>query len=192
MKNHKVLFLAFVVFGVILAACATPPSEEMDRAHNAVIRAENDADAVNYAPDTLVRARDALTRMQAEADARRFDAARNFAAEAIHLAERAIAEGHAGAGRARNEAASLVDSLSAPLAQVSSALNVARQASDLALDFDALSWSLDSARRSYNGARISLEENNYMDAIAQAQNARLLLADISARMNQAAQLAGRK
>jgi hypothetical protein len=55
-----------------------------------------------------------------------------------------------------------------------------------------LSWDLDAARRSYNGARVSLEESYYNDAIVQAQNARSILADISAGINHAAQLAGWK
>jgi len=186
MKKFASIFLALVL-SVVMSSCGKPPTEEMNNAHDAVIRAENNADAVNYAPNTLLRAKDALTRMQSESDARRFDAARNFAAEAIHLAERAISEGSTGANRARSEVANLVNGLSAPLAEVSSALSAARQAGDLTLDFDAYSGDLDSAHRSYNDARASLQESNYSDAIAQAQNARSLLADISSGINRAAQ-----
>ena len=192
MKKHNIIVPALLVFGLMMAACATPPVEEMDRANDAVIRAESDPDAVNYAGNLLVLARDTLTRMQSEADARRFDAARNFAAEAINLAERAIVEGRSGAALAREEAANLLNVLSGPLAETTNAVNAARQAGTLDLDFNALSEDLDLARRSYNNARQSLAADNYNDAIALGQDARSLLAYINGRLNQAAQLAVRK
>jgi len=176
----------------MMAACATPPVEEMDRAHDAVIRAESDPNAVNYAGNLLVLARDALTRMQNEADARRFDAARNFAAEAINLAERAITEGGAGAARARIEAENLLNLLGGPLAETTNAVNAAQQAGNLDLDFNALAEDLELARRSYNNGRQSFAANNYNDAITLGQNARSLLLDINGRLNEAVQLAGRK
>jgi len=192
MKKHNILLSALLVFGLILAACATPPVEEMDRAHDAVIRAESDPNAVNYAGHLLTLARDALTRMQSEADARRFEAARNFAAEAINLAERAITEGGTGAARARAEAEALLDILSAPLAETTNAVNAAQQAGNLDLDFDALAEDLDLARRSYNNGRQSLVTNNYNDAITLGNNARAIITDINGRLNAAAQLVLRK
>lgn len=189
MKKHAITLSMLLVFGFIITACATPPTEEMDRAHDAVIRAENDANAVTYAGNLLVRARDALTRMQSEADARRFDAARNFAAEAVSTAERAITEGMAAAARARAEATNLVDSLAAPLAETTTALGAAQAAGDLALDFDTLAWDLDSAYQIYDNARESIAANNYRDAIAQGQNVRALLSDINSQINEAVQIA---
>ena len=189
MKKHYIVVSALLVFGFIFTACATPPTEEMDRAHDAVIRAESDPDAVAFAPNTLVRARDALTRMQAEAGARRFDAARNLASEAISLAERAILDGRSGAARARAEAETLVNGLIGQLADTAAALGAAERAGNLALDLDPLSRDLDSAYRSYNGARESLDANDYRDAIAQGQDVRNLLSGINARLNAAAQLA---
>ena len=192
MKRFIPIVAAIFVLGLILAACAKPPAKEVNRAHDAVIRAEDDADAVNYAGNSLIRARDALARMQSEADAKRFDAARSFAAEAISAAERAITDGRTGAARARDEAANLVNSLSTPLAETTNALNAARQVSSLNLDFNALSRDLDSARRSYEDARQSLAANNYRDAITQGQNVRTLLSGINARLNEASQAVLRK
>jgi len=189
----KTLNIAFaVILGLILIACATPPTEEMNRAQDAVTRAENDADAVTYAPNLLVRARDALTRMQTEANAKRYDAAKNYANEAISNAERAIADGRAAAERAREEAANIVKSLQTPLAEAANALDAAREDRDMDLDYNGLSQDLDSARQVYDSARQNLETNNYPDAVTQGQNVRSALSDINSSINEAAQAASRK
>jgi hypothetical protein len=192
MKNLFVILPAIVVFSLILAACAVPPTEEMNRAHDAVIRAENDADAVRYAPNILVHARDALTRMQIEADSKRFEATKNFAAEAINSAERAIAEGRIGAGRAREEATRLIDSLSGPLEETASAVNAARGVPGIQLDFETLMAEMDLARQIYEDARRSLQANNFQDAIIQGQTVRTLLSGINAMLTDAAQAISRK
>ena len=192
MKMFKSIFPAIIVFGLILAACAMPPTEEMNRAQDAVIRAENDADAVKYAGNTLIRASDALTRMQSEADAKRYDAAKNYAAEAITNAERAIADGKTGAARAKDEATLLLNSLPGPLAETASALSAARQVKNINLDFEALSGDLDSARRTYGEAQQNLAANNYRDAIIKGQSVRSALSDINARISEAAVETSRK
>ena len=170
-----------IVLGFVFS-CSAPPKEEMEKAHDAVIRAENDADAVMYAPTILVRARDALTRMQNEADAKRYDAAKTYAAEAVMQAERAINEGQAGAARTKTEAENLLSSLSGPLAETSSALDAAWNVDKVLLDFTALSTNLETARKTYNEALQSLQKNNYRDAISQGQTVRSLLADINSAL----------
>jgi len=187
----KFYFALPMVFALILAACATPPTEEMNRAHNAVIRAENDADAVAYAPILLVRARDALVRMQADADARNFASAGTFAAEAINLAERAILEGRSGAARAREEAMRLINGLAAPLAETEAAVNAARDQA-LLFDYDALRDEMALTRQVYDDATRNLEADNFQDAIAQGQIVRGNLSDINAQLTEAAQAVSRK
>ncbi|MDR2102358.1 MAG: DUF4398 domain-containing protein, partial [Treponema sp.] len=90
-KNRRILIAGLVILAFFQGGCAKPPTEEMNNAAAAVTRAENDADAVTYAGNLLVRARDTLTRMQIEAEAKRYDAARALAAEAISAADKAIA-----------------------------------------------------------------------------------------------------
>ena len=173
------------IFAVLLSACATPPTEEMNKAHDAVMRAENDSDAVTYAGSTLIRARDALTRMQTEADAKRYDAAKNYATEAVNLAESAIADGRTGAARARDEADNLLRSLQVPLAETSNALDTAQQ-NDMKLDYDTLSGDMENANRTYSDARQNLEDENYGDATAKGQAVRGILSSINSSLNDAA------
>ena len=189
MKIPNIAFL--IILGLGLAACATPPTEEMNKASDAVIRAENDADAVIYAPNILIRARDALTRMQSEVNAKRYDTAKSYAAEAISNAERAIAEGKAGAARARDEATNLVNGLQTPLAETASALDTAQQ-NDIELDYDTLSDDLDLANKTYNDAQQSLESNDYPDVIAKCSAVKPILADINNSINEGVQASLRK
>ena len=190
--NINIILVVIFVFGLILAACAKPPTEEMNKAQDAVLRAENDADAVKYAGNTLIRATNALTLMQNEADAKRYKEAKDLAAEAISAAEKAVADGKTGAVRAKEEATMLLNSLSGPLVETASALSAARQVSNINLDFNALSGDLDQARRTYESAKQSLAANNYLDAIVQGQTVRSLLIDINARINDAAIVTNRK
>ena len=192
MKKFTIILAVIFVFGSILTACAKPPTEEMNRAQDAVLRAESDPDAVVYAGNTLIRARDALARMHSEADAKRYDEAKYYAAEAISAAEQAIADGKLGSVRLRDEATNLVNSLSGPLAETSNALNAARQVRNLDLDFGALSGELDSARRTYDHARQNLTANNYREAIADGQSVRSTLAGINSRLTGAVQMVSRK
>jgi len=192
MKKYFAVLLVVSISVLILAACATPPAEEMNKAQDAVTRAENDPDALSYAPNTLVRAREALTRMQNEANAKRYDAAKNFAAEAIALAEKAIIDGRTGAARAREEAANLISSLSRPLEETTNALRSAQQTENVKTDLDAVSDDLDSTRDAYNEARQDLSNDNYPDAASRAQEVRSQIANINSQLNEAMQSASRK
>ena len=191
MKKIIAAFLAVSIFALVLSACATPPTEEMQKAHDAVIQAESDSEAVAYAGNALIRARDALTRMESEAEAKRYDAAKNYAAEAISNAERAIADGKSGAVRAKDEAASLLNSLAGSLAETISAVNNAK-AQNLPLDFDSLVRDINLAQKTLDDAWQSFYSGNYLDAAGKAQNVRALLADINGRLTYEVQAASRK
>jgi hypothetical protein len=192
MKKLFVISPSILIFGWFLASCATPPIDDMNRAQEAVTRAENDADTVAYASHTLLQARDALARMQSEADARRFDAARNHANEAISLAERAIADGRAGASRARGEAENILREIGQLLTETSSAIAAAEQVPNILLDFDSISREMNLARQAYGEAQQSFEAGNYRDVISRGQIIRSILSDINARITEAVLATSRK
>ena len=183
-KLHFFVGLAFV-FALSLAGCARPPVEEMNNAIEAVTRAENDNDAILYAPTTLARAREALARMRQEADARRFDVAMAYAAEAVASAERAIAEGRAGAERARRDAHALITDLPPLIAETEHGMSAARDAG-LDLDFDSLEGDLNGARVNANQAVEAYSFGLYGEALAQGRSARNGLLDINQRIASAA------
>ena len=184
-RIFSAICVAFV-FVLAISACSAPPTEEMQRARDAVTRAENDADAVAYAGNTVVHARDALTRMQDEADSKNYDTAKEYALEAINSANKAIADGQSAKERSKAEASALLDSVQNSLAETSNAINNARSVPDIQLDFNAITQDTDEARQIYGEAQQSFQDGNNPDAIAKGQAVRGQLADINTTINEAA------
>jgi hypothetical protein len=184
-------FTMVIAFSLLVGACAKPPQAEMDSAIDAVARAENDADAVLYGGNSLLRAKDALKRMQAGADSKRYDVANACAAEAVAAADKAVADGRAGAIRAREEAASLVAGLRPAIAETDQGIRAARNLG-LNLDFAALGRAFDAARLNADQAEIALAGNNYQDALDKGSNARAGLSDINQRLSDATLPVSRK
>ena len=190
----KLLIVPVVLFAaavILLVACAKPPTDEMNKAIDAVTRAENDADAVTYAGNTLLRAQDALTRMKEEAGSKRYDSARSLAAEAVAAAEKAISDGKSASARAREDAAVLLNGLTTAATEAESALTNARQ-QRMDIDADALAGELLSAKDTIDGAQRSFSAGNYQDASSKARTARSELEDIKTRIAEASQVVFRK
>jgi hypothetical protein len=192
-RKIPVLFIALILGTTLLAGgCAKPPTEEMEAATAAVTRAENDSDAVTYAGNTLARARESLNRMQTEADSKRYDAAKSYAAEAIAAADKAVADGRSGAARAREEAASLVASVQAGVTETGTAIRAAQTSGKVGLDFSAINRDFETVRRTVDQAEVSLAGNRYQDALDKGRNARAGLSDINQKLSAAATAASRK
>ena len=174
-----------LALALLVVACATPPVEEMDNATEAVNRAENDPNAVQYSPDILDVARRALAAMRQEADARRFDAAKNHAAEAIAAAEQAISEGRAAAERSRNDAQTLVSELPPMIDETDRGINRAK-AAPLALDFNPVDRDFAGARDNARLAQEAFDTGLFSDTLTWGRAARDMLADINQRISSAA------
>ena len=187
-----VFFAAFaVIIAAVFAACAKPPTEEMNNASEAVTRAENDIDAVTYGAGSLARAKDALARMQAEADSKRYDSAKSYAAEAVAAAQRAIDEGRTGATRAQNEAASLVSELQSDVTETEQGINAARSAG-LALNFKSIDKDFEEACENVENAQTALSDGRYQEALEKGKSARTDLTEINRQLSGAAMSVSRK
>jgi hypothetical protein len=194
LRKIRICLTVLLTLGIFLlaAACAKPPTEEMNAATAAVTRAENDPDAVIYGGNSLARARDSLNRMQAEADSKRYTAAKTFAAEAIAAADKAVADGQAGALRAQEEAAALVAAVKAGVSETGAGIRSAQASGRLDLNFTALNRDLETVRRTADQAEVSLAGNNYQDALDKGRSARAGLSDINQKLSSAATAASRK
>jgi hypothetical protein len=176
----KYLYIVCIVAAVVFS-CAKPPIAEMESAREAVFRAENDEDAVLFAASTLARARDSLRRMQVDADSKRYDSAKTNAAEAIAAAEKAIADGKAGGGRAKEESEALLSSLRNEIEETSRNLNGARY-SQLSLDYSGLNGELANARDYTDQAEAAHADGRYRDSLDSGRNARAVLGNINQKI----------
>ncbi|MCL2197173.1 MAG: DUF4398 domain-containing protein [Treponema sp.] len=179
------LFYILIAVSILVLGCAKPPLEEMEKAREAVFKAENDADAVQYAAGTLARARDALRRMQMDADSKNYDGAKTNAAEAVAAAEKAISDGKAGAQRAGSEANTLISGLRLEIEETTRNVASARY-SNLALDYNALDRAIVSAHNTTDQAEVDQLMGRTQDALDKARVVRADLSEINQKVAGAA------
>jgi hypothetical protein len=190
-KQNIKRFITLAILGfIILGGCAKPPTEEMDAATEALIRAENDPDAVAFGEASLNRARDAIFRMRQEANLKRYDAVKVYAAEAISAAEKATNDGRAAAQRARAEASGLISTVKDSLTETQGLLSNAK-GNGLALDYEALDQGVEDAQGVINQAE-AVAGTQPREAIEKGQAARAALSDIRVQVSQSAREASSK
>ena len=175
----------------LFAACAKPPLAEMESARDAVFRAENDSNAVQYGSNSLAQARDALRRMQDEADSKNYDSAKTFAEDAIQAANKAIADGSDGARRARDETAAFLLGLRPAIEETERSINNARY-SRVALDYDSLYRDLNAARDAADQAEVAHAMGRYNEAMERGRTVRSLLFIINEKLTNAVTAASGK
>jgi hypothetical protein len=187
----RVIFL-LLGLGIVLTACAKPPTAEIEAAEAAVTRAENDPDAAAYAESSLTRARNALSRAHTEVNAKRYDSAKSYAAEAVSAAEKAISDGRAAAARSREEANTLLGQVKQLLAETDAALENAQKAPGVQLDFPALTNGVDNARNDISQAEAANNANRPRESLEKSRSARSTLGDIQNRINGGVRVTNRK
>ena len=188
---QTILAFTVLIMAIFTLGCAKPPTEEMEKAVEAVARAENDNNAVTYAANSISRARDALARMHVEAASKNYDAAKSYAAEAISIAERAINEGKAGADRARNEAAALVAEIKPMVIETERGINTAK-AAGLPLNFEDIAVTFSIASSSAEQSEIALNNGRYDDSLKMGRSARSDLNSINQKLSNAVISVSRK
>jgi len=175
------LKLIYIFCIVLVLGCARPPVEDMERAREAVFKAENDANAVQYASGTLARARDAIKRMESEAESKNYESAKTSAAEAIAAAEKAINDGKIGAQRVGEEANSLISGLRVEIDETTRNVAAARY-SLLALDYDAIDRAIVNAHNMTDQAEADQAMGRNQDALDKAKTVRANLNDINQKV----------
>lgn len=186
------VFLIVALAVLVLGACAKPPTAEMDAATAAVAKAEADADAVQYAAPSVARAKDALARMQAAAEAKQYDSAKSLAQETIQAAEKAITDGAVGKNRARDESSALLQTVKTALAEASSSLAAAARIRGIGLDVAGTDREIQAAARIVDAMGADVSAGNYNAALTKGQGVRATLGTIQQRISGAVQAATRK
>jgi hypothetical protein len=191
MIKLRYIFFTLVV-AALIAACAKPPVEEMNSAIAAVSRAENDPDVINYAANALARAREALSQMQAEADAKRYDAAKRLAADAQTLAEKALSDSRAATLRIREEADGAIRAMQSAITETDQTLSNARRSRPTGVNINQLEQDFANARNTADQAVIAQTESRYREAIDKSQSVRAALSSITSSLSQTVIATSRK
>jgi hypothetical protein len=178
---QKSLICVLLVSLALMTGCTQPPTEEMNKAEEAVARAENDPDAVNYAGNLVQRAKESLALMREEADAKRYDAAITYANDAISLADRAINEGSAESLRTRSQAINSLSELRPKLLETEQRIDNAK-AAKLPLDYDSIDRDFNTAQRTYDQAQSAIAGSRYQEAIFLSNNVRSELSGINQKL----------
>jgi hypothetical protein len=192
--NQRIPLILMIALALtaLISGCAKPPTEEMDNAEAALVRAENDPDAAAYGNASIVRARDALAAMRSEAAAKRYDSAKTYAQEAINAAERAIADGRTGAQRAQDQASLVLNGVRTNLEETHRNIDAAKGVTGIQLDFDAIDGDYASAENQADQAQSAFNAADYTGSLERSQSARSLLGDINAKISRASIAASRK
>ncbi|AEJ20586.1 DUF4398 domain-containing protein [Gracilinema caldarium] len=191
-RNSMYLTGIALVSLVVLFSCAKPPTAEMDAATAAVAKAQSDPNVTLYAPESLKRATDSLTKMKAEADAKRYDTAKALAQETIKLADQAIADGSTGLERAKDEAAGLIASCKSLVLEVTNTLNGAKKVARVKLNVTDITKQFNNAKATLASAEKDQGDGNFKGAIDKGKSARTTLSDILSTISGAVQAASKK
>ena len=191
MTKQKILIPAMLAIVILGSGCAKPPVEEMNNAAEAVAIAESDINAVRYAAVTLARAKAALANMYTEAASKNYEAAKNFADEAIAMAELSIREGKTQAAKIKNDATTVVNSLKPQLKETEQIITTAKE-NGLALDYDLIDREFDASYQAMIQACEAFAEENFQDAIKMGNSVRANMDLINRLLSQVAIVETRK
>ena len=184
--------LILILFVVIMNSCDNLPTAEMESATAAVGRAEAEADVRTYAADSLSKAKELLSRMNAEAEANQYDSARTLAEEAGAAAEKAIRDATTAKTRAREGAAAALNAAKLLLSETKRALDAAQDVRGIGLDIDGTDRELDEIENTISSAESDMSRSDFSAAQTKAEGARSSIAIIQRRISEATQAVSRK
>lgn len=179
MKIARVLAVAALL--AFLGACAHPPQAEIDAARAALDAASRNADVITYAPDSLRRAQEKMDALDAEVAlqarrsglSRNYDAAAVLAKEAADLSVRAGTESVEAKRHVADDAAGLVDAVTAAIPTFESKVWAAKRVPRIKLDIIApLQLVPEQARAAVDNARKDIASGAYAAAKARLMAAK--------------------
>jgi hypothetical protein len=179
MKIARVFAIAALLSA--LAACAHPPQAEIDAAHAALESASRNPDVITYAPDALRRAQEKSSALDEEISlqakrsgfSRNYDAAAALAREASDLSARAGTEAVAAKQQIADDAAGLVDTVTAAIPAFESKVWAAKRVPRIKLDIIApLQLVPDQARAAVDDARKDIASGAFAAAKARLMAAK--------------------
>jgi len=194
MKKIKWLSIIIISLTLILAlgSCAKPPTAEADAARAAVAAAESNPDVPMYAANTLARAKDSLSRMQNELDAKKYESAKTLALETVKIADEAAAEAKTAKERVKASASSVFDSLKKNIAETEKALAAAGKTRGIKLDFTAASAELAAIKKAMDAAGSDFNSGAFKTSLEKGESAQSRLTALNRLISDAVRDASKK
>ena len=174
------LIVAFsVLASMFFFGCASAPKEEIAATQAAIQTAQTD-DVRNYAEDSLKDASDTMAKAMAEVQtqddkfalSRDYKGASDLLKQAKEKAAKAVTDAQANKAKAKADAEALIASLGPMLADAKKALTTAPRGKDTKAELEALQSDLKSAEEAAAAASQAMSQENFKDALAQANTAK--------------------
>jgi hypothetical protein len=189
-----------LIVAASVVGCAKPPQAEIDSAKQALSTASASQDVKTYAPESLASAREAASAMEAEltvqeekfALTRKYDKAKQLAADAKTAADRAVSDAASAKERARNEASQLIASVRQALTDVRGMLDSMPKGKGTAADIAAIRADVDGAESQLMQADSTFASGDFLDAKAQAEAVMATVQRTKADIEQAIELSKSK
>lgn len=194
MKKIKVIAIIMISLTLIISmnSCAKPPTAEVDAAKAAVASAESNPDVPMYAADALARAKDSLSKMQKELDAKIYDSAKALALETVKNANAAVADAKAAKERIKSSASSLLDSLKKGLEETEKALTSAKKTRRIKLDFAAVSAEIGTIKKAADSAVSDFNSGAFRTALEKGESVQSSLSALNKLISDAVRAASKK
>jgi hypothetical protein len=175
------LFVVSLVLGLglMLSACASAPTAEINACKAAVAAARTD-DVQTYAPDSLKAAEDELSKALAEIQTQdaKFALSRDYKQStealksAVSLAEKAANDAKINKEKAKADAQATITALPQLLDEAKKTLAKAPKGKDTKADLEAMQNDLKIAEESLNEANTAMTQEKYLEAVTKANSAK--------------------
>jgi len=179
MKKFFWMFLLTISAGLIVAGCASAPTEEINATKAAVSAAQTE-DVQTYAPESLKAAEEELNKALAEVQtqdakfglSRDYKKASELLKSAKDLAEKAVSDAQAAKAKCKADAEALIASLPQTIADAKAALAKAPRGKDTKADIEAMQNDLKLAEESLNEANQAMAQEKFKEALTKATTAK--------------------
>jgi len=185
MKNVLLAISLILGFGLVLAGCASAPTEEIN-ATKAAIASIQTGDVKTYAPESLKAAEDGLNKALAAIQAqdgkfamtRDYKQASAMLKSAKELVEKAKGDAQLAMTKAKADAEAAIAALPQMIEEAKKALAKAPKGKDTKADLEAMQNDFKLAEEALNEASTALSQSKYNDALAKADSAKSMASSI--------------
>lgn len=178
---RKALLRISLVLGltVLLAGCASAPTQNINAAKAAIASVQTD-DVRTYAPESLKAAEDELNKALADVQAqdnkfglsRDYKQATTMLKSAQDLAEKAKNDAQVAKAKAKSDAEATIAALPQTIDEAKKALAKAPKGKDTKADLEMMQNDLKLAEEALVEANTAMAESKYSDALAKADSAK--------------------